>query len=122
MVSASRGRSRPASSAWLGSGIADGVDPRASAVPAVAAIFARYPHIERVLPAIGYSRDELEALRESINGARADVVVAATPIDLAALIAIKVPVVRARYDYADAGEPTLGSVVDAFLTRIEQSG
>jgi hypothetical protein len=33
-------------------------------------------------------------------------VVAATPIDLAALIAIKVPVVRARYDYADAGEPT----------------
>jgi predicted GTPase len=27
------------------------------------------------------------------------------------------PVVRARYEFADAGEPTLASVVDAFLAR-----
>ncbi|HEX4994703.1 MAG TPA: GTP-binding protein, partial [Methylomirabilota bacterium] len=94
------------------------VDPRASAAPAIAALFERYPHIGRVLPAVGYSGAQLEALRESINGARADVVVAATPIDLAGLISINKPVVRARYDFADAGEPTLGSVVDAFLTRL----
>jgi predicted GTPase len=96
------------------------VDPRASAAPFMATVFERYPHIGRVLPAVGYSGAQLEALRESINGARADVVVAATPIDLAALIAIDKPVVRARYDFADAGEPTLGSVVDAFLARIER--
>jgi predicted GTPase len=45
------------------------------------------------------------------------VVVAATPLDLAALIALEKPVVRARYEFADAGEPTLGSLVDAFLAR-----
>jgi predicted GTPase len=100
-------------------GAATIVDPRASAAPAVAAVFARYPHIGWVLPAIGYNGGELESLRETIDGAGADVVVAATPIDLAALLAINKPVVRARYDYADAGEPTLGSVVDAFLTRLE---
>ena len=42
-------------------------------------------------------------------------VVAATPIDLAALITVNKPVVRARYEFADAGEPTLGPVIDSFL-------
>jgi predicted GTPase len=93
------------------------VDPRASASPGVREIFARYPHIGLVLPAIGYDTAQLQALRETINRAAADVVVAATPLDLAALIALEKPVVRARYEFTDAGEPTLGSLVDAFLAR-----
>ena len=73
------------------------VDPRASAAPGVREIFARYPHIGPVLPAVGYDAGQLQALRETINRAVADVVVAATPLDLAALIALEKPVVRARY-------------------------
>ena len=93
------------------------VDPRSTAAPAVAAVFAAYPHIGPVLPAVGYSDAQLAALRDTIDHADADVVVAATPIDLAALIPIRKPVIRARYEYADAGEPTLGAVVDDFLAR-----
>ena len=93
-------------------------DPRESAGPAVRALFARYPHIGRVLPAVGYDTQQLEDLRETINRSKADVVVAATPIDLARLIAVNKPVVCARYEYADAGEPTLGVVIDAFLVRL----
>ena len=93
------------------------VDPRASAAPGVREVFARYPHIGPVLPAVGYDAGQLQALRETINRADADVVVAATPLDLAALIALEKPVVRARYEFEDAGEPTLGSLVDAFLAR-----
>jgi predicted GTPase len=93
------------------------VDPRDSATPGVREIFARYPHIGPVLPAVGYDADQLQGLRETINRAAADVVVAATPLDLAALLALEKPVVRARYEFADAGEPTLGSFVDAFLAR-----
>jgi predicted GTPase len=99
------------------SGAATVIDPRESAGPALRALFAAYPHISRVLPAVGYDPRQLEDLRETINRAEADVVVAATPMDLAALIAVNKPVVRARYEYADAGEPTLGSVIDAFLAR-----
>jgi predicted GTPase len=91
------------------------VDPRASATPSVREIFARYPHIGPVLPAVGYDGAQLEALRETIDRAGADVVVAATPLDLAALIQLRTPVVRARYELADAGPPTLASVVEAFL-------
>ena len=98
-------------------GAAAVVDPRASAAPGVQEIFTRYPHIGPVLPAVGYDGEQLQALRETINRAAADVVVAATPLDLAALIALEKPVVRARYEFADAGEPTLASLIDAFLAR-----
>jgi len=54
-------------------------------------------------------------LRATLNRAEADVVVSATPLDLAALVALDTPVVRARYEFADAGDPTLGALVDRFL-------
>jgi predicted GTPase len=93
------------------------VDPRPHAAPSLREVFARNPHVGRVLPAVGYGEAQLAALRETIDAAGADVVVAATPIDLAALLRPRTPVVRARYEFADAGEPTLGEVVLAFLAR-----
>jgi predicted GTPase len=68
-----------------------------------------------VLPALGYSRTQLEALRETIERVEADVVVAATPVDLSRLITVSKPVVRARYEFADSGEPRLGDLVDHWL-------
>ena len=91
------------------------VDPRASAAPEIAAVYAQYPHIGPVLPATGYSRAQLEALRQTINRAQADVVVAATPIDLAALIALDKAVVRARYEFVDSDGQGLAAELDRFL-------
>jgi predicted GTPase len=93
------------------------VDPRESADPALAAVFARFPHLGRVLPALGYDAAQLEALRRTLDAADADVIVSGTPFDVARRIAPNKPVVRARYTYADAGEPTLGRIVDDFLAR-----
>lgn len=87
------------------------VDPRASAAPDIAGVYAQYPHIGPVLPAMGYSEAQLAALRSTINASAAEIVLAATPIDLARLGGIDKPVVRARYQYADAGTPTLAEVV-----------
>ncbi len=91
------------------------VDPRASAAPAIREIYARHPHIGPVLPAMGYSDAQREALRRTIAAADADIVVSGTPIELSRIIGIDKPVVRARYRYADAGEPTLGALVGRFL-------
>jgi len=101
--------------AALQAGAAAMVDPRASAAPEIAAVYAQYPHIGPVLPAMGYSPAQLEALRQTINAARADVVVAATPIDLAALIDLDKPVVRASYEFADSETPGLAAELDRFL-------
>jgi predicted GTPase len=94
------------------------VDPRPFAAPEIAAVYARYPHIGAVLPAMGYSPVQLAALARTIDAADADVVVAATPIDLAALIAVNKPIVRARYEFADLNSPGLADHMAAFLARI----
>jgi predicted GTPase len=91
------------------------VDPRSAAADEIAAVYARYPHIGPVLPAMGYSRAQLDALKETINASAADVVVVATPCDLGKLIAIDKPIVRVRYEFAEAGTPGLGSLVEDFL-------
>jgi predicted GTPase len=93
------------------------VDPRPTAAPAIAEVYGRYPHIGRVLPALGYDEAQLEALAETLRRADCDVVVSASPIDLAARVAVGKPVVRARYEYADAGEPTLDSFVESFVEQ-----
>ena len=91
------------------------IDPRSAAVGEIASIYAKYPHIGSVLPAVGYHPSQLLALRETINAAVADVVVAGTTCDLEALIEINKPIIRARYEFAEAGEPGLGSLIETFL-------
>jgi predicted GTPase len=93
------------------------VDPHPYAAPAIAAVYAQYPHIGPVLPAIGYSREQLAALRQTIVDADAEVVVSATPIDLAALLDLNRPVVRARYEFFEASIPRLSELVDRFLNK-----
>jgi predicted GTPase len=94
------------------------VDPRPFAGPAIRALYTRYPHIGDVLPAVGYAREQLDALRQTINATPADLVVSATPIDLAALIQVHKPVVRARYEFAEVETPGLAGAVEAFLARL----
>jgi predicted GTPase len=96
-------------------GAAEIVDPRAAATPAIAGVFKDWSHIGPVLPALGYSTRQLEELRRTIDAADADVVVSATPCDLARLIAVNKPILRVRYEFAEAGSPGLGALVDAFL-------
>jgi predicted GTPase len=91
------------------------VDPRSTAVGEIADAYARYPHIGSVLPALGYHPAQLEALRETINAAAADVVVAATPCDIGALIEIDKPIVRTDYEFAEVGEPRLSDLIESFL-------
>lgn len=93
------------------------VDPRASAVGYVAAAFKQYPHIGKVLPALGYSQAQLGDLRATINGSEADVVVTGTPSDIARLIVIDKPVVRARYEFADVDASRLEQRLDTFLRK-----
>jgi predicted GTPase len=91
------------------------VDPRPWAAPAIAALYAQYPHLGPVVPAAGYSPAQIAALRATLEAAPADVVVTATPCDLGALLGLTKPVVRARYEFAEVGEPRLSDLVSAFL-------
>lgn len=93
------------------------VDPRPYAVPEIAKIYETYPHIGSVLPAMGYFSTQLKALEKTINQADIDVVVAATPIDLGALIKVNKPIIRARYEFAEAQTPGLTEKIETFLSK-----
>ncbi len=96
-------------------GAAEIVDPRASAQGEIVDVFNSYTHIGRVLPAMGYSDSQLTDLAATINSSNADVVVAGTPSDLAHLMKLNKPVIRARYDFQEVGEPRLSDLVSRFL-------
>jgi predicted GTPase len=91
------------------------VDPRPFAVGDIADVYRKYPHIRKVLPAMGYSDKELTDLQATLNASDADLVVAGTPMDLSHLLQLNKPLVRARYDFKDVGAPGLGELVLAFL-------
>jgi predicted GTPase len=98
------------------------VDPRDSAAPEIVSIFQAYPHIDKVLPAVGYGAAQLQALAATVNSSAAEVVVSATPTDLGRLVSINKKIVRTRYEYAEIGAPALSSFVDTFLLRLSQGG
>jgi predicted GTPase len=93
------------------------VDPRPYAVGSIRKTFEDYPAIGAVLPAMGYSDEQLRDLEGTINAAECDAVVAGTPIDLARLIKSRRPIRRATYELQEVGEPTLAQVLRPLIER-----
>jgi predicted GTPase len=94
------------------------VDPKTSAVGLIAETFAQYPHINQVLPAMGYSPKQIADLETTINGSGCDIVLFATPIDLPKLVSIDKPTVGVRYEYEDHTPPTLDGVLEQRLNTL----
>jgi len=82
-------------------GAAEIVDPRPFAPARLQAVLARYPSLGPVLPMLGYADEDVEDLRRTLAAAEADVVVVGTPIDVARLVGIDRPMVRARYAFSE---------------------
>jgi predicted GTPase len=93
------------------------VDPRTFAVGSIAETYRTYPAIGPLLPAMGYSDQQVHDLEATIDRVPCDVVVVGTPIDLSRLVKIRKPVVRAGYELQEIGQPDLAHVMDDFLGR-----
>lgn len=92
-------------------GAADLLDPRSFATGKISAVFDRYPHIGGFLPAMGYGKEQIADLEQTINRSPAELVLIATPIDLRRIMEIKKPVLRVRYDLQELGRPTLDDLL-----------
>jgi predicted GTPase len=95
----------------------DLVDPRPYAAGSLVDTLAAWPHLTEVLPAIGYSAEQLADLAATIAAVPCDLVLVATPIDLSRLIDIPQPHVRVTYAVEDVGDATFAQALDAFLDR-----
>ncbi|MBX7251146.1 MAG: cyclic 2,3-diphosphoglycerate synthase [Candidatus Promineofilum sp.] len=98
-------------------GAAEIVDPRPYAVRSIAATYAKYPNTGPVLPAMGYGAEQIADLEETINRTPVDMVLVATPIDLARLVDIDRPSQRVRYELQEIGRPTLTDLLRARFGR-----
>lgn len=92
-------------------GAADLVDPREWAVGTIAETFEKYPDIGVLLPAMGYGEQQMKDLEATINKVDADLVIIATPIDLARIVKFKKPTVRVSYELQEIGTPTLQEIL-----------
>ncbi len=86
-------------------------DPRPYAVGSIKNTLEEYAHLGTVLPAMGYSREQIRELEDTINATPCDLVVIGTPIDLRQLLRLNKPAVRAKYELQEISKPDLEDVL-----------
>jgi predicted GTPase len=84
-------------------------------------MYAAYPHIGPVLPAMGYNPEDLLGLKTTVEASEAEVVVSATPFDISRVLHLAKPVIRARYEFAETSNPKLSTIIDEFLDVFDNS-
>jgi predicted GTPase len=94
------------------------VDPRPFLRGKLAETFEIYPEIGRLLPAMGYSQQQLADLEATINATDCDAVVIGTPMDLSRIVKINKPFTRVHYDLQSIGEPSLKQMIDEFVAKL----
>jgi predicted GTPase len=98
-------------------GAAARVDPTDAAVGTVAETLASHPHLDRVLPAMGYSDEQVGDLEATIRNVDCDVVLAGTPHDLTRLVDVDAPIVDVTYDI-DLHEGSFDDLLDRYADAL----
>jgi predicted GTPase len=98
-------------------GVTAPLDPRPFAVGSLADTYARFPHIGAVLPAMGYGAIQLAELEATIRASGCDVVVNGSPMSLARLVDVGVPILDATYELHEVGHPDLADVLQPWIER-----
>lgn len=93
------------------------IDPRPYAKGSIRETFKEHPHIGRLLPAMGYSDLQMRELKETIESTPCELVLIATPVDLAGLLDLKKEAVRVTYEIEEAEGAPLRTAVEEFIRR-----
>lgn len=100
-------------------GAAELVDPRPYAVGSIRGTYERYTHLTSLLPAMGYSAMQRHELEETIRRTPCDLVLIATPIDLARVIKLDRPNLRVTYEVEELSRPGLTDKLVSFVRERE---
>lgn len=94
------------------------VDPRRTSVGSIRLAYERFPKLGKVLPALGYSEEQLKELERSINNTRCDAVVLGTPSDITRMIKIRKPVARVQFEASEVGPKRLEKLIQRMVPEI----
>jgi len=95
-------------------GAAGIVDPRPFAVGSIRQTYEKYPHLSGLLPAMGYSDLQRDELKQTIDRVPCDLVLVATPIDLARVIELEKPALRVSYEVEAVTQPDFAGILAEF--------
>ncbi len=95
------------------------VDPRPYTVGKLTETFNIYKDIGSLLPAMGYGKQQLKDLEETINNTDCDSVIIGTPIDLTRVININKPYTRVHYEFGEVQGPSLDQILKEFMEEHE---
>jgi predicted GTPase len=97
------------------------LDPRGFAVGAIAEAYVRYPHLGKVVPALGYSAAQIAELAETLRRSGADAILDASPARLDRILQVDIPIVRVRYRFEQQSGPSIFAIVEqAVLSHTTQ--
>ena len=93
------------------------VDPRPFATGSMVGVYQQYPHLDRILPAMGYGEAQVRDLEETIRRSNAEFVVDGSPVDLGRLVHVPQEIISVRYEYDDLGN-RVSSTLEKFLRTV----
>ncbi|MFX0059193.1 MAG: cyclic 2,3-diphosphoglycerate synthase [Candidatus Hodarchaeota archaeon] len=93
------------------------VDPKPYLTGTMKDVFEEFPHITEIVPAMGYSDEQIEDMEKTLNKAKCDIIVNGSPIDLEKLVKVNKPIVTVRYDIEAVKSPTIEEVLDDFAHK-----
>ncbi len=96
-------------------GASEMMDPRPYARGSIKNSFREYTHLGTVLPAMGYGKEQIRELEETINAMPCDVVIIGTPIDLRRVLRLNKPAVRAKYKLQEISKPNLEDLLKDYF-------
>ena len=95
------------------------IKPKKYAAGSIRKAYEKYRQITDVLPALGYGKSQMEDLKKTIDRTPCDLVIIATPIDLAELMKMNKPSVYITYHLRERGKPTLKEIISSFISRMK---
>jgi predicted GTPase len=87
------------------------VDPRPYARGSLRGVFDAHPSLGPVLPAMGYSAEQMAELQATIDAVPCEAVLLGTPVDLSRRLAVRHPLIRVRYDVEEMAPGSLEAVL-----------
>ncbi len=96
------------------------VDPKENAVGSIKQAYENFPWLGKVIPALGYSPEQIKELQDSINKVDCDAVLLGTPADLRKRMKLDKPTAKVRFDGKDSGEPKFSDYFDEVISKLQK--
>ncbi len=95
------------------------INPKKYLTGSLKKVYEKFPHLKKIVPAMGYSKKQLKDLQKTLNKAEADYIVSGTPINLAKLVKTNKPIIRVRYEIREKKGNEIKKAVDKLIKKLK---